>query len=47
MHNELNMSYKVLQRKNPITNTPNNIILFHESIAIQTLLRVKGYELIY
>ena len=47
LHNELNMSYKVLQKKNPITSTPNNIRLFHESIAIQTLLRVKGYELIY
>ena len=47
LHNELNMSYKVLQRKNPITRTSNNVRLFHESIAVQTLLRIKGYELIY
>ena len=47
LRNELNMSYKVLQKKNPVTRTSSNIRLFHESIAIQTLLRVKGFELIY
>ena len=47
LSNELNMSYKVLQKKNPVTRYSSNIRLFHESIAFQTLLRVKGFELIY
>ena len=47
LRNKLNMRYKVLQKRNPKTKSPNNIRIFHEAIAIQVMLRTKGFELIY
>ena len=47
LRNELNMTYKVLQKRNLKTENSSNIRLFHESLAIQVFLRAKDYELIY
>ena len=47
LRNELNITYKVLQKRNLKTENSSNIRLFHESLAIQVFLRAKDYELIY
>ena len=38
------MRYKVFQKRNSKTKFPNNIRIFHEAIAIQVMLRTKGFE---
>ena len=47
LRKELKMSYKVLQKRNPVKKTRDSIRLNHEAITIQVLLRSNDYELIY